>query len=314
MAALAEDAGPDAGALRRLSENVDRGGALGAALAADDRWPKDLARMAEIGERTGRLEEVMDGLSGYYEREARVREAVAGAVAYPMALGAMLAAIVLVLVWKVLPVFRQVLGSMGVDMSASGLALMRLGAGAGWTVFALAALGLAGAAACAVALRTRWRERLLGALRRAFPPLRRLSARLSASRVASVLALALAGGFRPDEAMEMAGSALTDPSAAKAVEAARAKMDAGAAFSDALAGTGLFDAAHARMMRMGVAAGRAEEVMSRVARACEEQVEDGVDGLVSVIEPTLVALMCVVVGAVLLSVMLPMAGMLTSLM
>ena len=68
------------------------------------------------------------------------------------------------------------------------------------------------------------------------------------------------------------------------------------------------------MIRMGIAAGREDQVMGRIARVCEEQVEDGIDGLVSVIEPTLVALMCIVIGAVLLSVMLPMAGMLTSLM
>ena len=314
--ALHESAGsgPEAGVYARLSENIARTGSLGAALNADDCWPKYLAHMAEVGERTGRLEEVMEGLSGYYEREARVREAIASAAAYPMVLGAMLSVIVLVLIVKVLPVFRQVLGSMGVGMTESGLALMRLGTGAGWAVLALVVLLLLAAVALAILLRTRLRERVLASLRRCFPPVRRLSARLSSSRAASVLAMTLSGGFRPDEAMELAASVLTDPSARRAVEAARARMDEGTAFADALSDAGLFDTVHGRMIRMGIAAGREDQVMARVARACEEQVEDGIDGLVSIIEPTLVAMMCVVIGAVLLSVMLPMAGMLTSLM
>ena len=49
-----------------------------------------------------------------------------------MILGAMLVVIVLVMILKVLPVFRQVLGSMGVGMTEAGLALMRLGTGARW--------------------------------------------------------------------------------------------------------------------------------------------------------------------------------------
>ena len=125
--------------------------------------------------------------------------------------------------------------------------------------------------------------------------------------------MALSGGFRPDEAMELASSVLTDAAARQTLDAARAKMDAGEPFADALSGTGLFGTVHGRMIRMGIAAGREDQVMGRIARVCEEQVEDGIDGLVSVIEPTLVALMCIVIGAVLLSVMLPMAGMSTSL-
>ena len=92
IAALHESApaGPQAEVYARLSENIAKTGSLGEALGADDCWPRYLAHMAAVGERTGRLEEVMEGLSGYYEREARVREAVASAAAYPMILGAML--------------------------------------------------------------------------------------------------------------------------------------------------------------------------------------------------------------------------------
>ena len=53
--------------------------------------------------------------------------------------------------------------------------------------------------------------------------------------------------------------------------------------------------------------------MGNVAELYEEQVEDGLNRLVSIIEPTLVALLCIVIGAILLSVMMPMAGILGSI-
>ena len=67
------------------------------------------------------------------------------------------------------------------------------------------------------------------------------------------------------------------------------------------------------MIRMGIAAGREDQVMSKIAETSEEQVEEGISGLVSIIEPTLVALLCLVIGAILLSVMLPMAGIISNI-
>ena len=68
-----------------------------------------------------------------------------------------------------------------------------------------------------------------------------------------------------------------------------------------------------RMIRMGCAAAKEDEVFEKIAAICEEQVQKDVGTLVSVIEPSLVGLLTVVIGAVLLSVMLPMAGMLSTL-
>ena len=56
-----------------------------------------------------------------------------------------------------------------------------------------------------------------------------------------------------------------------------------------------------------------QDLMAKIAEIYEEQVEDGLDHLISIVEPTLVALLSIVIGAILLSVMLPMAGVLSSM-
>lgn len=316
MEALAkthEDSG-HAGLYTAVSEGVVRTGSLYEAMKEDERWPAYLVEMAGIGERTGRLEEVMKGLAEYYERESRIRRAVVSAVTYPLVLGVMMVLIVLIMILKIMPVFRRVLGSMGVAMTASGSMLMSAGTGIGWAVLVLVLLAAAVVVGCVVLLRTDKREQVLTAIRRAFPPLRKLGLRLSASRVASVLSMMISGGFPMEEALEMAPLVLGDREAAGQIERVRGQLAEGEAFADAIAKTHLFDEIHCRMIRMGVAAGREDQVMEKVARVYEEQVEDGISNLVSIIEPTMVALLSIVIGAILMSVMLPMAGIISSIL
>ncbi len=314
--ALAETykASDNAEVYKALSEGVIRTGSLYEALKESDVWPQYLVEMAGVGERTGRLEEVMTGLAAYYEREGRIRRAVVSAVTYPLVLGVMMVLIVLVMILKIMPVFRRVLNSMGVAMTASGASLMTWGTAIGWIVLALVLLTVAAAAVCAALLRTKRRERVLSALKRAFPPLRRLSVRLAASRVASVLSMMISSGFPLEEALKMTSLVLSDKEAEAQVEGVREKLDGGAAFADAIGETKLFDEMYSRMIRMGVAAGREDQVMEKIAQVYQEQVEDGIANLVSIIEPTMVTLLSVVIGAILMSVMLPMAGILSSIL
>ena len=298
---------------QKASKGVTETGSLYEALKDDDRWPSYLVEMVGIGERSGQLEKVMRGLETYYAREDRIRSSVVSAVTYPLVLGVMLVVIVLILLWRVLPVFRRVLGSMGIGMSESGSALMSIGSAVGWIVLVLVALVLIVVVAAVVGLRTKHRDKVLELIQRCIPSLSKLNRKLSASRVASVLSMMLSSGFPTEEALDMTATVLNDKEAAERVRGIRTSLDNGATFSDAITGTGLFDDLQNRMIKMGSATGREDQVLGRLAELYEEQVEDEISRLVAIIEPTLVALLSIVIGAVLLSVMLPMAGILTSL-
>lgn len=297
-----------------VSKKVTETGSLYTALQQDGRWPTYLVEMTGIGEQTGQLESVMNGLSDYYGREDRIRSAVTSAITYPLVLGVMLVLIIAIMLWKVLPVFQRVLNSMGVEMTGSGSALMKLGSTIGWVVLALVAVVVLAAVVCVLLMRTSARDKVMRLIRRLFPPLRRLSMKLASSRVASVLSMMLSSGFPTGEAFRLMPSILTDDEAAERVQGIRKDLDAGEAFADAVSHSRLFDPLHDRMIRMGVAAGREDQVMAKIAGLYEEQVEDDIARLVAIIEPTLIALLSIVIGAILLSVMLPMAGILSSML
>ena len=301
-----------------LYENASKAatetGSLYQALQRDDCWPTYMVEMVGIGEQTGQLEKVMNGLSEYYAREDRIRTSVIGAITYPLVLGVMLVLIIAIMLWKVLPVFQRVLNSMGAELSASGSALMRMGSTIGWVVLALVALVVLAVVIGALLMKTSARDRVLALVKKLFPPVRKLSMKLASSRVASVLSMMLSSGFPTNEAFRLLPSVLSDGEAADKVQGIRKELDSGAAFADAVSHSKLFDGLHDRMIRMGVAAGREDQVMAKIADLYEEQVEEGIARLVAIIEPTLIALLAIVIGAVLLSVMLPMAGILSSML
>lgn len=293
---------------KRLAET----GSLYEAMQESGLFPAYLTEMTGIGEKTGHLEDVMRSMTAYYEREGRLKESLRNAVAYPLVLGGMLFVIVLILLWQVLPVFERVLSGMGITGTDSGL--MRVGAVLGWVVLAAVGLMLLLVLLCLVLTKTRYKDKVLSFLRRCIPALGTLTDKISASRVAAVLSMMLSGGFVMEEALSTVPRVLEDEEAVKKIDRIAKAVEEGEAFSDAVAEAELFDVMHTRLLQTGAMTGTEDEVMEKIAKTYEEETENSIGSLIAVIEPTVVVVLSIVIGAVLLSVMLPMAGVLSSLL
>lgn len=298
----------------RLNEQVEQTGALYPALQADPCWPTYLTEMAGIGERAGKLEQVMRSLSVSYEREDRVKEAARSVVAYPLTLGIMLAAVIAIMLWKVVPIFKRVLGSMGLGSGGTADTLSHTGTIIGVIVLILVGFVLLTVIVTAILLKTGHRDGVVHTLCSLFRPVRKLNENLNASRVASVLALLLSGGFSAEEALTLAKTVTDGEEAAGKTEKILTELQAGKGMAAAIEASGLFDPLYMRMFKTAAAAGREAETMEKIAAGYEERVEASMRRLISIIEPTLVAILSAIVGGVLLAVMLPMAGILTGLM
>ena len=296
-----------------LSEEVSRTGLLSEAFKSDAGWPRYLIEMTKVGETTGALEDIMKNLAAHYEREARIQEAVKSAVIYPMVLGCMVLVIVCVMLLMVLPMFRNVLNSMGVAFTDAGSGLINVGALLGWAVLAIVGISILGAVSAVILLKTSLRPRVVLFFVSVFQPIRKVARRLDASRIAMVLSMSFSGGFPMDEGVRMAASIASDENTESLLKRMSASMESGASFADAMAQTGLYDPIYIGMLKTGADIGKTDGVLSKIAEEYDRQAEKGISSIVSVIEPTLVAVLAVVVGAMLLSVMLPMAGVLVGI-
>lgn len=301
-------------AYAQVSRLVTESGSLYQALKESGGWPDYLVEMTGIGERTGCLEKIMNDLADYYQREAGMKRAIASAVTYPLVLGVMMLLIILVMIVKVLPVFSGVLESMGIQMTASGSLMMSIGLNTGWIVLAVVGALVLATLVCCLMMRTSKRARVMGMLNRLFPILRKIGRRQTSARAAAVFSMMLSSGFPMDEALNLAPLVLEGDEAREQMKKLKAKVEEGSSLGDAVTEAGLFDELHNCMLRTACAAGCADEAMGRIATDYREQAEDSVANLVSIIEPTLVGVLSVVIGAMLLSVMLPMAGIISSIL
>lgn len=307
-------ASPRAVIYRELAQGLLETGSLSEAMKRDSKWPAHLAEMAGIGECTGRLDQVMAQMAGYYQREERIREAAVSAVTYPMVLATMLVVIILVMLVTVLPVFRRMLGSMGVVLTASGQALTNVGFGLGWIVLGLVGLLMLCVLGGVLAYRYGNPQQVRSWLVAHFPLVRKQQEKLSSCRIFSVLSMMVGSGFQLSDALQMVLPVLEDEKAVSKVKVILEGMDSGRPFGELLEESKLLDEIHTRMVCMAVSIGREDEVMGKIAASYEEAFEEGMNALVSIIEPTLVVLLCVVIGAVLMAVMLPMASIISGIL
>ena len=86
----------------------------------------------------------------------------------------------------------------------------------------------------------------------------------------------------------------------------RSYISAGTGFAEALAKVGIFSSLYARMITIGYKTGSVEHVMSKIAVGYKEEVDTRMNHLISILEPTLVILLSIIVCMILLSVMLPL--------
>lgn len=296
-----------------LQQKVDEGVPLYMAMEQTGSFPKYVVNMTEIGETTGRLDEVMDSLCSYYEREEAVARNIRSAVTYPLIMVVMMVAVVVVLIIKVLPVFNDVFQQLGSELSGFSRTLMNLGTWVGRYSYVFIAI-LAVVVVAGLALRyTAGGRKLLARWGASFFATRRLNAKIASGRFASAMALMLASGLDTDQALDMVYKLVDNEYLRGCIDRCRKSVAAGMGFADALVGAGIFTGVYARMVNIGFKTGAADTVMRKLADRYEDEVDAGISGIISVLEPTLVAVLSIIVGMILLSVMLPLMGVMASI-
>ncbi len=299
--------------LQDILSSLAQTGSFSLSLKKSGAFPEYLVNMMEIGEKAGKLDDVSSSLSVYYEREDDLKSQIRGAVIYPLVLILMIAAVVAVLIVKVLPVFRQVLETLGGDVPAVSVAAVQfsltVGQGAFVLILALALLIAVGA----LAARTRKGADFFRALLGRFPPARRAFSSIDAARFSSVLSMLLSSGYEIAQALELLPGILSSPQGSgKAREISR-KVSQGRPFSQALQQSGLFSGIYSSMIGVGEKTGNLDAVMNRIAEHYNEEVQNMLSGMTVMIEPVMVGLLSVIIGIILLSIMLPMMGIMSNI-
>ena len=164
-----------------------------------------------------------------------------------------------------------------------------------------------------------------------FPGMKEIPVNLDYSRLCQCISLGIRSGLSPELCVELAGAVVSrteireklaihwhparagTPAAQGEPRSIQNQLAEGYGFTEAITESGLFKAMELRLISLGFQAGASDEVMEKLAEQYEEKSTDSVSHIVSILEPTIVIVLSILVGLVLLSVMMPLLGLLSEM-
>lgn len=291
-----------------------QGGTLSEAVAQSGYFHAYVSDMIRVGESAGRIEQTLRSLAGYYASRSRLETKLKSAVLYPLVLLVLMAAILGVLLAKVLPVFAGVYTSLAGDLTSSSYGYIRVAYGIGWLALAVTVLVALVLIAATVASRTSKGLDTLKRMAEHLPVLSGIAQQLSLANFTEVLMIYVASGVDVDSAMEAAGKMVDNEAVAQKVDACRRQMkEKGVGLATAVYEQKLFEPLYGRMLVSGARSGSLEPVLERLTDLFSQDARMRIDRAVDRVEPFMSAFLTVTVGIALISTMLPLIGILGSI-
>lgn len=300
--------------LRAAASRVDEGMYLSAAFEECACFPTHVIGLLEVGEQTGRTEDTLLALSRYYEEQDRMSRQLKSALTYPAILLLMMMVVIMVLLTKVLPVFNDVYASLGGSLTGLAGALLSLGNLLNVLMPYLGALfGLLLILILVISLHQGLREKVLLFWQKHFGD-KGISRKMNDARFAQALSMAFSSGLPLEEGITLAGALLKDcPAAVKRSETCRIRLEEGANLAEALGDSGMLPHSACKLLSLGLSAGTGDETMEEISRRLTEEAKEALERKIAMIEPALVLITSVLIGAILLSVMLPLMNIMKAI-
>lgn len=291
--------------LKRIYEPLELGSTFHDALAASEAFPQYVLDMVEIGELSGKLEDVLHSLNLYYEREESIRSSIKSAVTYPLVMIAIMISVVLVLVAKVLPIFNQIYTELGSGLTGFPLIMMQFSNAL--NTYAPVVLIVLAILAIAIFIYTRTQSFRL------FIQRQKLSMSTASSRFANCMTMAISSGLDTSQGLDLAERLVDNPYMKARIVKCKELVEEGYSFSDAILATKIFTRTYATLLNIGFRTGSLEKVMNKIFQEYEDNIDYEINRFVSRLEPALVIVLSVIIGFILLSFLLPLIGIMASI-
>lgn len=299
--------------LQNMQDTIYSTGSFAAAVKEAGVFPDYYTYMIEIGEQTGNTDNVLRALGNHYEREHAIRRAIRSAVSYPLLMMTMMLVIIVVLVTKIMPIFERVFIQLGSHMEGFSGGLLQVGDFlAKYSMIFIVIIVLLICAGVYLFKSENGKKKMITLVCK-IKSFRDIYEKIMISRFASGMSMTISSGMDMMQALETAGTLVTYDKLQAKVQKCREQFeestDMGTAFSESGIFTGLFG----RMVVLSAKTGNMEQVMEKVASTYQDQADEEIHNLISVVEPTLVIVLSVIVGLILMSVMLPLLNIMSGI-
>jgi type IV pilus assembly protein PilC len=268
--------------------------------------------MVKAAETGGILDKILERLSGFLESEQEIRGKIKSAMVYPILVLSFAVIMVIALFLFVLPKFKEIFDSMNVEMPAATKMLFALSDIAVKFWYLLPILVVGGGFAYKWYKNTESGAWKIDMLKLKFPVIGELVQKMAISRFSRTFATLIASGVPMMRSLEIVGETSGNRVIAHTIESARNAIREGQKISTPLAASTLFPAMVTHMIDIGEETGRLSEMLAKVSDFYDQEVDNAVKGLTSMIEPCLIVMMGGLVGFIAISIMAPIFKLISS--
>jgi type IV pilus assembly protein PilC len=296
--------------LKEIKENVEAGQTLAEALKKyPNQFDTLFINMSAAGEAGGILDTILQRLSAYMEKAAKLKAQVKGAMTYPAITMAVAVIVVAVIMIFVIPVFEKMFADFGGALPAPTQIVVNMSqyARSYWYIVA------AGLVIFGIAFKkfyaTEKGRGLVDAASLKMPIIGPLLRRVAVAKFTRTMGTMLSSGVAILESLEIVAKTAGNKTVEEAIYYTRGGIAEGRTMADPLSESGVFPAMVCQMISVGESTGALDSMLVKIADFYDEEVDQAVENLTSAIEPVMMVFMGVIIGGLVVSMYLPIFKM-----
>jgi type IV pilus assembly protein PilC len=295
--------------------SVEGGATLSAAMRQHPKVFDALyVNMVEAGETGGILDTILQRLSTYIEKAVKLKRAVQSASVYPIGVMTIAGGVVVLLLWKVVPIFATLFAGLGVDLPLPTKIVIALSNFIG-SIFGLLIL-VAGAGVVfglKVWYGTEQGRYLLDSIILKLPVLGILMRKIAVARFTRTLGTLIASGVPILEGLDITARTAGNAVVERSLQQVRKSLEEGKSLTEPLKDSAVFPGMVTQMIAVGEQTGAMDAMLQKIADFYEEEVDAAVKDLLTALEPIMIVFLGVVVGGVVISMYMPLFSLIGKL-
>ena len=301
--------------LNAVRASVEGGATLSTSMKAHEKVFDPLYyNMVEAGETGGILDTILQRLSTYIEKNVKLKRAVKSAMIYPISVLSIAAGVIILLLWKVVPIFITLFNGLQVDLPLPTRIVVGLSHFVG-SIYGLLIFILAIASGFAVKFwyGTPTGRMAIDSLILKLPVVGIVMRKIAVARFTRTLGTLISSGVPILEGLDITARTSGNAVVERAISQTRKAVEAGRSLVDPLKETDVFPGMVTQMIGVGEQTGAMDAMLSKIADFYEDEVDAAVKDMLTAIEPIMIVVLGVVVGGVVISMYLPLFSLIGKL-
>ncbi|MBF7142916.1 MULTISPECIES: type II secretion system F family protein [Pseudomonas] len=290
-----------------LKNEVAAGNSFASSLRKKPEYFDDLyCNLVNAGEQAGALETLLDRVATYKEKTEALKAKIKKAMTYPIAVLVVAGIVSAILLIKVVPQFQQVFQGFGAELPAFTQMVINLSEALQnwWYIILPALFGVGLVFRSAYKKNVKFRDTIDRLLLK-MPIVGQILYKSSVARYARTLSTTFAAGVPLVEALDSVAGATGNVVFRTAVNQVRQDVSTGMQLNVSMRATGTFPSMAIQMTSIGEESGALDEMLGKVANYYEEDVDNAVSNLTTLMEPMIMAVLGVLVGGLVIAMYLP---------